>query len=68
MYYLQEHVEAKVINDKGEMVPFGTPGELCIRGYCNMQGYWEDEEKTNEMLSKDGWLKTGFVQSLLILA
>ncbi|XP_063922160.1 medium-chain acyl-CoA ligase ACSF2, mitochondrial-like isoform X2 [Zophobas morio] len=59
VYYLQEHVEAKVINDKGEMVPFGTPGELCIRGYCNMQGYWEDEEKTNEMLSKDGWLKTG---------
>ena len=50
------------------MVPFGTPGELCIRGYCNMQDYWEDEEKTNEMLSKDGWLKTGFVQSLLILA
>ncbi|XP_063917946.1 medium-chain acyl-CoA ligase ACSF2, mitochondrial-like [Zophobas morio] len=59
VYYVQEHVEVKVINDNGEMVPFGTPGELCIRGYCNMLGYWEDDERTNEMLRKDGWLKTG---------
>ncbi|XP_063922176.1 medium-chain acyl-CoA ligase ACSF2, mitochondrial-like [Zophobas morio] len=57
--FLQEHMEAKVINGNGGMVPFGTPGELCVRGYANMVGYWDDEERTNEILGKDGWLKTG---------
>ncbi|XP_063918057.1 medium-chain acyl-CoA ligase ACSF2, mitochondrial-like [Zophobas morio] len=57
--YIQEHVEAKVINANGDMVPFGTSGELCVRCYSNMLGYWADEEKTNEILGKDGWLKTG---------
>ncbi|XP_063918008.1 medium-chain acyl-CoA ligase ACSF2, mitochondrial-like [Zophobas morio] len=57
--YVQEHFEVKVINESGGAVPFGTAGELCVRGYGNMLGYWEDEEKTNEMLGKDGWLKTG---------
>ena len=66
--FLQEHMEAKVINGNGGMVPFGTPGELCVRGYANMVGYWDDEERTNEILGKDGWLKTGFVCPLPILS
>ena len=65
--YVQEDFEAKVIDEDGNVVPFGTPGELCVRGYANMVGYWEDEEKTNEMLGKDGWLKTGFVYLFPIL-
>ena len=64
--YVQEHIEVKVINENGDLVPFGTPGELCVRGYSNMLGYWEDEEKTNEILGKDGWLRTRFVLSLSI--
>lgn len=56
---LESHLEAKVIDTKGYMVPMGTPGELCIRGYCNISGYWDDEEKTKELIGKDGWLRTG---------
>ena len=62
--YVQEHIEVKVINENGDLVPFGTPGELCVRCYSNMLKYWDDEEKTNEILGKDGWLRTGFVLSL----
>lgn len=41
------------------MVPVGTPGELYVRSYSNMLGYWGDEKKTNEVLSSDNWLRTG---------
>lgn len=40
-------------------MPFGTPGELWIRGYSIMSGYFEDEAKTNEMITNQHWLKTG---------
>jgi len=40
-------------------VSYGTPGELWIRGYCNMRGYWNDEVNTKNTLTQDGWLKTG---------
>uniref|UniRef100_A0A1B0C9C7 Medium-chain acyl-CoA ligase ACSF2, mitochondrial n=1 Tax=Lutzomyia longipalpis TaxID=7200 RepID=A0A1B0C9C7_LUTLO len=56
---LQYHLEAKVIDAEGNLVPFGTPGELCVRGYFTMLGYWEDEAKTKEVLGRDGWLRTG---------
>lgn len=52
-------MEAKVIDVDGRMVPFGQPGELCLRGYANMLGYWNDEAKTKEMIGPDHWLKTG---------
>lgn len=58
--YIGNHIEIKVIDEKGNLVPFGKPGELCIRGYVNMLGYWDDEEKTKETISADGWLKTGY--------
>ena len=41
------------------MVPMGTPGELWVRGYNVMLGYWNDEEKTREIIDRDGWAKTG---------
>uniref|UniRef100_A0A7G3A7Q9 Medium-chain acyl-CoA ligase ACSF2, mitochondrial n=1 Tax=Lutzomyia longipalpis TaxID=7200 RepID=A0A7G3A7Q9_LUTLO len=56
---LLNHLEAKVIDNKGKIVPFGTPGELCIRGYSTMMGYWGDEQQTRKILGSDGWLKTG---------
>ncbi|XP_055682851.1 medium-chain acyl-CoA ligase ACSF2, mitochondrial-like [Lutzomyia longipalpis] len=56
---VQNHLEAKVIDNKGKLVPFGTPGELCIRGYSTMMGYWGDEQQTRKILGSDGWLKTG---------
>ncbi|XP_055711510.1 medium-chain acyl-CoA ligase ACSF2, mitochondrial-like [Phlebotomus papatasi] len=56
--YVLDHVEVKVIDKEGNPVPFGTPGELCTRGYLNMLKYWDDEEKTKEIIDKDGWLRT----------
>uniref|UniRef100_W8B701 Medium-chain acyl-CoA ligase ACSF2, mitochondrial n=1 Tax=Ceratitis capitata TaxID=7213 RepID=W8B701_CERCA len=57
--HLQDHVEAKVIDAEGKTVGFGESGELCVRGYLTMLGYYEDEEKTNETIGRDGWLRTG---------
>uniref|UniRef100_A0A1B0CNH0 Medium-chain acyl-CoA ligase ACSF2, mitochondrial n=1 Tax=Lutzomyia longipalpis TaxID=7200 RepID=A0A1B0CNH0_LUTLO len=57
--HVMDHVEVKVIDRKGQIVPLGTPGELCVRGFCTMRGYWSDEEKTQDTLGQDGWLRTG---------
>lgn len=47
----------------GNLVPFGVPGELWIRGYFNMLGYWGSDEvhqnSTKKVLGNDGWLRTG---------
>ncbi|XP_016355391.1 medium-chain acyl-CoA ligase ACSF2, mitochondrial [Sinocyclocheilus anshuiensis] len=59
------HTEAKVVNPTtGEIVPLGAQGELMIRGYCVMLEYWNDDEKTQECISKDRWYKTGDIASL----
>ncbi len=54
-----EHCEFKVVDKYGKSVPIGEPGELWIRGYNTMIGYWNDKEKTNETYSADRFLKTG---------
>ena len=56
---VSDNTEAKVVDKDGNAVPFGVPGELCIKGYCTMLGYWNDEKKTRECLGADKWLKTG---------
>uniref|UniRef100_A0A0K8W2N9 Medium-chain acyl-CoA ligase ACSF2, mitochondrial n=1 Tax=Bactrocera latifrons TaxID=174628 RepID=A0A0K8W2N9_BACLA len=57
--HLQDHVEAKVIDSQGKTVAFGERGELCVRGYATMLGYYDDEEKTKETIGRDKWLRTG---------
>ncbi len=53
------HVEVKLVDEMGRIVPAGTPGELCTRGYNVMLGYWGDEEKTRQVLDPAGWMHTG---------
>jgi fatty-acyl-CoA synthase len=53
------HVEAKVVDAEGHMVPRGASGELLTRGYLVMLGYWNDEEKTHEAIDPARWMHTG---------
>jgi fatty-acyl-CoA synthase len=53
------HVEVKIIDLEGHIVPQGTQGELCSRGYSIMLGYWDDEERTAEAIDDEGWMHTG---------
>lgn len=48
-----------MIDENGMTVPFGQRGELCIRSYLNIIDFYDDDEKTREVLGQDGWLKTG---------
>jgi fatty-acyl-CoA synthase len=54
------HIEVKVIDPKtGLTVPRGTPGELCTRGYSVMLGYWQQPDKTAEVVDAARWMHTG---------
>jgi fatty-acyl-CoA synthase len=57
---IHPHVECKVIEpETGRIVPRGTPGELCTRGYSVMLGYWNDEAATKASIDGAGWMHTG---------
>jgi fatty-acyl-CoA synthase len=53
------HVEIKIIDADGRIVPRGAKGEFCTRGYSVMQGYWGDAEKSAEAIDDAGWMHTG---------
>jgi acyl-CoA synthetase (AMP-forming)/AMP-acid ligase II len=52
-------VEVLVVDDAGAEVPRGEPGEVVVRGYNVMLGYFEDPEQTEAAIDPDGWLHTG---------
>jgi len=53
------HVEVKIVDERGRIVPRGSTGELLTRGYSVMLGYWGDESKTREAIDAAGWIHTG---------
>jgi fatty-acyl-CoA synthase len=53
------HVEVKIVDADGRIVPRGMPGEFCTRGYSVMLGYWGDPERTAEAIDASGWMHTG---------
>lgn len=57
--YPGQHVEVKLIDSDGRIVDIGQQGEMCVRGYVVMQGYWEDPAKTAESINSSRWFHTG---------
>jgi fatty-acyl-CoA synthase len=54
------HVEVKIVDpESGAIVPSGEPGELCTRGYSVMLSYWDDPERTAEVIDAARWMHTG---------
>jgi fatty-acyl-CoA synthase len=53
------HLEVKIIDADGRIVPRGVKGELLTRGYSVMLGYWGDEDKTREAIDAARWMHTG---------
>lgn len=53
------HVEVKIVDTEGRIVPRGTSGELCTRGYSVMSGYWNDPDRTAQAIDVARWMHTG---------
>jgi long-chain acyl-CoA synthetase len=51
--------EVVILGDDGIEVPFGTPGEICIRGPQVMAGYWNKPEETKNVMTADGFFRSG---------
>ncbi|MCY1514024.1 3-[(3aS,4S,7aS)-7a-methyl-1,5-dioxo-octahydro-1H-inden-4-yl]propanoyl:CoA ligase [compost metagenome] len=57
--HTQPHLETRIIDEHGRIVPRGTIGELCTRGYSVMLGYWNNPQATGEAISPARWMLTG---------
>jgi len=55
----QPHLQSKIVDASGAIVPRGEVGELCTRGYSVMLGYWGNPQATAEVLDGEGWMHTG---------
>jgi fatty-acyl-CoA synthase len=53
------HVEVRIVDGDGNVLPRGQAGELHTRGYSVMRGYWNDPERSVAVLDSDGWMHTG---------
>lgn len=58
------HVEVRIVDEEGHVVPRGETGELHTRGYSVMRGYWHDAARTAEALDTEGWMHTGDLATL----
>ena len=53
-----------IVDDAGEPVPVGAPGELLIKGPQVFAGYWKREEETRRSFTADGWFRTGDIVTM----
>ncbi|WP_026873613.1 AMP-binding protein [Inquilinus limosus] len=56
---IHPHLEVKIVDPEGRIVPRGQRGELCTRGYSVMRGYWDQPDKTVEVVDAAGWMHSG---------
>ncbi len=56
---IHPHLESKIVDGDGRIVPAGVSGELCTRGYSVMLGYWGERERTDQAIDEAGWMHTG---------
>ena len=54
-----EGTEIRIVDDQGDDVAVGDKGELLVRGFQLMDGYYDDPETTAAVIDGDGWLHTG---------
>ena len=57
--YVHPHLEIKIVDSERRVVPRGTPGEYCLRGYSVMKGYWNDTEATANAIDSARWMHSG---------
>jgi len=57
-------VEVKIVDELNRIVPRGTPGELCTRGYSVMLGYWNDPENTAKAIDAARYMHTGDIAAM----
>ncbi|WP_271412041.1 AMP-binding protein [Pseudomonas sp. Q1-7] len=60
----QPHLESKIVDAEGRIVPRGTIGELCTRGYSVMLGYWNNPQATADSIDPGRWMHTGDLASM----
>ncbi len=56
---IHPHLEVKIVDAEGRIVPRGVAGELCTRGYSVMLGYWDDKPRTEQVIDAARWMHTG---------
>lgn len=56
---IHPHLEAKIVDENGRVLPCGEIGELYTRGYSVMHGYWGDDQATDKSIDAQGWMRTG---------
>ncbi|AGP31322.1 AMP-binding protein [Corynebacterium terpenotabidum] len=57
---VSDHTEVKIVDPRsGDTVPVGTQGEVLVRGYTVMSGYWDMPAKTEDTIEPDGWIHSG---------
>jgi fatty-acyl-CoA synthase len=56
---VQPHMEVKLVDPEGRIVPRGVQGEICFRGYMVMRGYWNGEAEIREAIDPARWMHSG---------
>ncbi|WOK94391.1 4-coumarate--CoA ligase-like 1 [Canna indica] len=58
--FILPNLEVKFVDpSSGQSLPINTPGELCVKSQCVMQGYFKNKEETQQTIDQEGWLHTG---------